>query len=103
MERTFHRSRAGKQLFHHIHTLVSDFHWQPSQNIATRRSLSSNLINVELHESCNRPIKGLVELVHVNARFISNKILDFQEYISSKNVDVCDSRDMDEERCCIDM
>ena len=89
MERTFHRSRAGKQLFHHIHVLISDFHWKPSQIITTGKSLSSNLINVEPHEYCDRPIKGLVKLVHVNARSISNKILDFQEYISSKNVDVC--------------
>ena len=64
-------------------------HWQPSQIITIGKSLSSNLIKVELHESCDRPIKGLVELAHVNARSISNKILDFQEYISSKNVDVC--------------
>ena len=35
------------------------------------------------------PLKGLVELARVNARSISNNILDFQEYISSKNVDVC--------------
>ena len=86
MARTFHRSRARRQLFHHIHALESDSHWQI---IATRRSFSSNLINVELHESCERPIKGLVKIAHVNARSISNKILDFQEYISSKNVDLC--------------
>ena len=89
MERTFHRSRAGKQLFHNIHALVIYSHWQPLQIIATGKSLSSNLINVELYESCDRPIKGLVELAHVNARSIFNKILGFQEYISSKNVDVC--------------
>ena len=86
---TFHRSRARKQLFHCIHALVSDSCWQPSQIIPTKKSLSSNLINVGLHESCDRPIKGLVKLAHENARPTSNKILDFQVYISSKNVGVC--------------
>ena len=83
--RPYRRSKRGMNLFHKIHTRISDRHYS---SLAAHNSRCPN-------PSILKPIPNamdkhrLLNLSHVNARSIANKIDQFQVEVCDNKVDIC--------------
>ena len=83
--RPYRRSKGGMNLFHKIHTRISDRHYS---SLAAHNSRCPN-------PSILKPIPKaidkhrLLNLSHVNARSFANKIDQFQVEVCDNKVDIC--------------
>ena len=85
----YRRSRAGQKLFHKIHTLVLQVcHLSVLLQPHTACPGVNHDNLQELHLVKLDKAKFL-HLAHINTRSIRSKTLDFQEYVVSKDIDVC--------------
>ena len=85
-EQPYRRSRAGNRLFHRIHSIISS-----SRKLATgKKSLISTIDHTNLKPiSVNKFTSKCINISHINARSINNKVLDFQQYVTSNLIDIC--------------
>ena len=86
----YHRTRAGRQLFHKIKTIALG--WQNhdkkyclQQTEKKSGSISANLIIINSTLIQSKP----VHLATINTRSICNKINQFQHYLLENSIDVC--------------
>ena len=83
--RPYRRSRGGMNLFHKIHTRILDRHY--SSLTAHNNRCPNTLILKPIPKAMDR--HRLLNLSHVNARSITNKIDQFQVEVCDNKVDVC--------------
>ena len=85
-EQPYRRSRAGNKLFHRIHSIISS-----SKKLATgKKSLISTIDHTNLQPvPISKFTSKCINISHINARSINNKVLGFQQYITSNLIDIC--------------
>ena len=72
-EQPYRRLRAGSKLFYRIHSIISS-----SRKVATGKK-----------SPVNKFTSKCINISHINARSINNKVLDFQQYVTSNLIDIC--------------
>ena len=80
--KVYRQSKGGRNLFHHIKTIVK--HRAIAIKSLTPRH--SNLIHVSKDPI---PLSRMVHLAHINVRSVCNKYLEMQEYIVNNGMDLC--------------
>ena len=83
--RPYRHSCAGTNLFGRIHAFFTQGHRQYPYTRMTHARRMDSLIKISKE---NVRTSSLC-LAHINARSIKNKILQFQEYITNVNIDLC--------------
>ena len=85
-EQPYRRSRAGNKLFHRIHSIISS-----REKLATeKKSLISTIDHTNLQPiPVSKFTSKCINISHINARSINNKVLDFQQYVTSDLIDIC--------------
>ena len=85
-DKPYRRSQAGQQLFHKIHSKIS----QKRTMSSTERGLGTqilNLIRIKLkNTTLTRPN---LTISHVNAHSVNNKVGTLQSIITERNLDIC--------------
>ena len=84
-EQPYRRSRAGNKLFHRIYSIISS-----SEKLASKKkSLIStiDLTNLQPILASKFTSKSL-KISHINRRLINNKVLDFQQCVTSNLIDI---------------
>ena len=79
----YRQSRAGHKLFHHIREVMNNC----PLKIRKRGITLSNLRKIKL-EPKSKSAHSFINISHVNARSISNKIVPFQQEICNEETDV---------------
>ena len=102
----YHRTRAGRQLFHKINTIAPGWQNCDKKNCVqqTGKKTGSILTNLIIINSTSIQSKP-VHLATINTRSICNKINQFQHYLLENSIDVCAVtetwlREDDEYRLC---
>ena len=85
----YRRSRAGHKLFHKIHTLVLWVHHLSVLSQPHTPCLGVNHGNLQELKLVRLDKAKFFHLAHINTQSIRSKTLDFQEYIVSKDIEVC--------------
>ena len=81
--KTLQKIKAGQNLFHHIHQRIT---LRQENTTGTSRKLNLSLIR-EIQKSLQK--QGMVNILHVNAHSITNKVSQFQLESCSGNIDIC--------------
>ena len=91
MEKTFcyRRSRAGQKLFHKIYTLVLQVCHLSVLSQPHTACQGVNHDNLQELHLVKLDKAKFLHLAHINTQSIRSKTLDFQEYVMSKDIDVC--------------
>ena len=82
----YRSSRAGQNLFHKIHSVITNKYEANNRKIHSDRTVSiTNLVKVIIAN--NRSVSATLH--HINARSICNKITDFHEFVTEANLTLC--------------
>ena len=82
----YRRLRAGQNLFHKIHSVITKKYEANNRKIHSDRTVSiTNLVKVIIAN--NRSVSATLH--HINARSFCNKITDFHEYVTEANPTLC--------------
>ena len=82
----YRRLRAGQNLFHKIHSVITKKYEADNRKIHSDRTVSiTNLVKVIIAK--NRSVSATLH--HINARSICNKITNFHEYVTEANPTLC--------------
>ena len=84
IDQPYRRSKAGRNMFIKIHTIVTDHLIRPQ----TAQVCLENLAHVA--SSSKQKSSGRhLRLSHINARSVCNKLNDLHQYINLHNIDLC--------------
>ena len=83
--RQYRGSRAGRSVFGHIHSRITNHEKNKSNSNLKRSVVSTNLLNIEP----NKERHTYLSLAHVNAWSIRNKTGSFQHYLQDEKIDLC--------------
>ena len=84
IDRPYRRSRAGRNMFKKIHTIVID-HLIRSQTAQVCLENLAHIASSSRQKSSGRHLM----LSHINARSVCNKLNDLHQYINLNNIDLC--------------
>ena len=83
--RQYRGSRAGRSVFGHIHSRITNHEKNKSNSNLKRSVVLTNLLSIK----SNKERHIYLSLAHVNARSIRNKIGSFQHYLQDEKIDLC--------------
>ena len=86
LARPYRRSKAGQKLFHQIHSITTWDRPEPTDESVWSNDVSINKL-IQVHMTIrSRPGTKRINLLHINAHSICNKIPPFQQHILQNKV-----------------